>query len=127
MSKQAITSPNLPRAGGPYSIGIRAGNFVFVSGQGPFNPATGKLVGDTIESQTKQTLLNVKAIVEAAGLTMGNVVKVSVFLKNAEDFQRMNEVYKTFFADVPPTRTTVAVSLVESGMLVEIDAIAYRS
>jgi len=126
MSKQAITSPNLPRAGGPYSLGIRAGNFVFVSGQGPFNPTTGKLVGNTIESQTKQTLLNVKAIIEAGGLTMGDVVKMSVFLKNSEDFQRMNEVYKTFFTDVPPTRTTVAVSLVESGMLVEIDAIAYR-
>ena len=110
---------------GPYSQGIKAGSFLFVAGQGPTDPKTGKISSD-IESQTQQTLRNVKAIIEASGLTLGDVVKVSIFLKNGTDFKKVNEVYKTFFPDKPPTRTTVEAKFVAPEMLIEIDAIAYK-
>jgi 2-iminobutanoate/2-iminopropanoate deaminase len=125
LPKQFIQTPTAPKPVGPYSQAIKIGPFVFVSGQGPRDPTTGKITS-TIESQTRQVLLNVKALVEASGLSLNDVVRVSVFLKNASDFGKMNAVYKTFFKDNPPTRTTVGVKLVERGMLIEIDAIAYR-
>jgi 2-iminobutanoate/2-iminopropanoate deaminase len=124
MVREFIRTPNAPQPAGPYSQAIKAGSFVFVAAQGPVDPKTGKM-GEEIESQTRQTLLNVKAILEAAGSTMADVVKVSVFLKNAGDFSKMNEIYKTFFPQNPPTRTTVEAKFAGS-MLVEIDAIAFR-
>lgn len=124
MSKEFIKTQGAPKPLGPYSQGIRVGNLIFVSGQGPIDPTTGKITGADIETQTRQTLQNVKAIIEAAGLSLNNVVKVSVFLKNSSDFQKMNEIYKTFFLENPPTRTTVQAGFVAAGMLVEIDAIA---
>lgn len=126
MSKQFIKTPNWPQPLGPYSQGIRAGNFLFVSGQGPIDPRTGKMVQADIETQTRQTLQNVKGIVEASGFQMRDVVKVAVFLKNASDFQKVNEIYKTFFAENPPTRTTVEAGFVVPGMLIEVDAVAYH-
>jgi 2-iminobutanoate/2-iminopropanoate deaminase len=125
LPKQFIGTSTAPKPVGPYSQAIKVGPFVFVAGQGSREPATGKIARG-IEAQTRQAILNVKAIVEASGLSLSDVVKVSVFLKKASDFQKMNAVYKTFFKDNPPTRTTVEVKLVEPGMLVEIDAIAYR-
>jgi len=110
---------------GPYSQGIRAGQFLFVAGQGPADPKTGKMALD-IETQTRQTLHNVKAIVEASGFSLSDVVKISIFLKNGSDFQKVNDVYKTFFQNNPPARTTVEVKFVAPDMLIEIDAIAYR-
>lgn len=98
---------------------------LFVAGQGPVDPKTGKRPVD-IESQTRQALLNVKAILEAASYSLGDIVKVSVFMKNAADFQKMNRVYETFFPENPPTRTTVEVKFVNPEMLIEIEAIAYR-
>ena len=110
---------------GPYSQGIRAGPFLFVSGQVPADPVTGRMASD-IESQSKQTLQNVKSIIEASGFSMNDVVKVSIFLKNGGDFQKVNDVYKTFFKNNPPTRSTVEAKFVAPNMLIEIDAIAYR-
>lgn len=126
MTKEFIKTPNAPQPLGPYSQGIRADNFLSVAGQGPIDPKAGKITGADIESQTKRTLLNIQAILEASGFSLPDVVKVSIFLKNATDFQKMNEVYKTFFPENPPTRTTVEAGFVTPGMLIEIDAIAFH-
>ena len=107
----------------PYSPGLRVGDFVFVSGQVPRDPMTGKLVGETIEEQTKQVLENIKAILAAGGATMEDVVKVSAHLTDLSLFERYNKVYVTYFPDPKPTRTTVGSQLL--GFLVEIDFIAY--
>ena len=124
MTKEFIRTPNAPQPLGPYSQGIRTGNFLFVAGQGPIDPKTGKIIATDIETQTSRTLQNIQAILEASGFSMRDVVKVSVFLKNATDFQKMNEVYKTFFSENPPTRTTVEAGFTAPSMLIEIDAIA---
>jgi 2-iminobutanoate/2-iminopropanoate deaminase len=126
MTKEFIKTHGAPQPAGPFSQGIRVGNFVFVSGQGPKDPKTGKMPAEDIETQTLQSLQNVKSILEAAGFSLRDVVKVSVFLKNAGDFQEMNEVYGKFFPEGQPTRTTVEVKFVAAGMLIEIDAVAYR-
>lgn len=120
-----MKSPNAPQPKGPYSQGVVAGGLLFVSAQGPFDPTTGKISGNGIESQTHQTLKNVKAILEAAGLTLRDIVKVSVFLKNASDFQRMNEIYKTYFPEDPPTRTTVEAAVPIPDVLISVDAVAH--
>ena len=96
---------------------------MFVSGQGPLDPETGKIVGETIEEQTARVLENLKAVLDAAGASMSDVVKVAVHLSDLASFQRFNQVYATFFPDPKPTRTTVGSQL--PGILVEIDAIAY--
>lgn len=124
--KETVKTQNAPQPLGPYSQGVKVGNFLFVSGQGPINPGTDKIDEADIEAQTRQTLRNVKAIVEASGFSLHDVVKVSIFLKRASDFQKMNEIYKTFFQENPPTRTTVQADFVAPNMLIEIDAIACR-
>ena len=126
MGKEIVRTPNAPEPIGPYSQGTLAGGFLFVSGQGAVDPKVGQLVSGDIETQTRQVLTNVRSIVEAAGLSMRDVVKVSIFLKNMDDFKRMNEIYKTFFAEAPPARTTVEARLPLPNMLIEIDAIAHR-
>jgi len=126
MAKQFIRTPNAPQPIGPYSQGVKAGNFLFVAGQGPSDPKTGQMAAEEIETQTRQTLTNIKGIVEASGLSMRDVVKVSIFLKSVDDFKKMNEVYKTFFPENPPARTTVEAKLPAPGMLIEIDVVAYR-
>jgi len=123
MTKQQLTIPGTSSTTSPYSPGLRVGNFVFVSGQVPRNPVTGKLVGETIEEQTAQVLENIKAILEAGGATMADVVKVSAHLSDLSLFERYNKVYVTYFPNPKPTRTTVGSQLL--GFLVEIDAIAY--
>ena len=124
--KETVKTQNAPQPLGPYSQAVKVGNFLFVSGQGPINPRTGKIDETDIDAQTRQTLQNVKAIVEASGFLLQDVVKVSIFLKRASDFQKMNEIYKTFFQQNPPTRTTVQADFVTPDMLIEIDAIACR-
>jgi 2-iminobutanoate/2-iminopropanoate deaminase len=124
--KETVKTQNAPQPLGPYSQAVKVGNFLFVSGQGPINPKTGKIDETEISAQARQTLQNVKAIVEASGFLLQDVVKVSIFLKNASDFQKMNEVYKTYFQQDPPTRTTVQADFVTPNMLIEIDAIACR-
>jgi 2-iminobutanoate/2-iminopropanoate deaminase len=123
MPKTQITSKAGSPPGGPYSQGIRAGDFVFVAGQVGKDPATGQLVGDTIEAQTTQTLENLKAILEAAGASLADVVKVSAHLTDLSLFDRFNKVYVNYFPDPKPVRTTVGSQLL--GFLVEVDAIAY--
>jgi len=125
MGKQRISTTTGAQPVGAYSQGLRAGDFVFVSGQGPLDPNTGKVVGDTIEEQTARVLENIKAILEAGGAGMADVVKVSAHLSDMSLFERYNRVYASYFPDPKPTRTTVGSQL--PGILVEIDAIAYVS
>ena len=123
MPKQQITPSNGVSPGGPYSHGLRAGDFIFISGQVPRDPATGQIVGETIEEQTARVLENIKAILEAGSATLANVVKVSAHLSDLAHFDGYNKVYATYFPDPKPARTTVGSQLL--GFLVEIDAIAY--
>jgi 2-iminobutanoate/2-iminopropanoate deaminase len=121
--KQALYPPNAPKAGGAYSPGLRVGDFVFVAGQVPRDPATGQIVGSTIEEQTEQVIKNVIAILEAGGATLADVVKVSAHLSSMDLFDGYNKVYEGYFPEPRPVRTTVGSEL--KGFLVEIDAIAY--
>jgi 2-iminobutanoate/2-iminopropanoate deaminase len=123
MSKQQITTTAGVKPVGAYSQGLRVGDFIFVSGQGPLDPATGKVVGENIEEQTARTIENIKAILEAGGATLADVVKVSAHLTDLSLFDRYNKVYASYFPDPKPTRTTVGSQLL--GIMVEIDAIAY--
>ncbi|MCI0518836.1 MAG: RidA family protein [Chloroflexi bacterium] len=123
MTKFQIKTDQAPTPFGPYSQCLCVGDFIFVSGQGPMHPVTRQEVGETIEQQTVQVLENIKAILEAAGATMADVVKSTVHLSDMELFPRFNQVYAQYFPDPKPTRTTVA-SRLPAGM-VEIDVIAY--
>ncbi|HET9588786.1 MAG TPA: Rid family detoxifying hydrolase [Anaerolineales bacterium] len=125
MPKQQITTKSGASPVGAYSQGLRAGDFIFVSGQGPLDPATGQIVGDSIEEQTARVLENIKAILEAGGASMADVVKVSAHLSDLDLFDRYNKVYSAYFTDPKPARTTVGSTLPREGMLIEIDAIAY--
>jgi len=127
MSKQAIATDKAPAAIGPYSQGIRAGNLIFTSGQGGVDPLTQQLVAGGITEQTKQTFENMKAILEAGGASLANVVKASVFLKDMNDFAAMNAVYSAYFEQAGgplPARTTVEAARLPKDLLVEIDLIA---
>ena len=123
MGKQEITTAKGAAPGGAYSQGLRAGDFVFVSGQGPLDPATGTIVGVTIEEQVRGTLENVKAILEAGGATMPDVAKATVHLADIGDFPRFTAVYAEYCPDPRATRTTVQSVLHD--IKVEIDVIAY--
>src|SRR6185503_4557856 len=123
MPKQQITTNSGASPVGAYSQGLRVGDFIFVSGQGPLDPATGKVDGETIEEQTTRTIENIKAILAAGGAALADVVKVSAHLSDLSLFDRYNKVYASYFPDPKPTRTTVGSQLL--GILVEIDAIAY--
>jgi 2-iminobutanoate/2-iminopropanoate deaminase len=121
---ERIVADRAPRASGAYSQAIRAGDFVFVSGQGPLDPETGEIRGGTIEEQTERTLRNVEAIAQAAGGSLHDVVKVSAFLASVDDFPRYNATYERVFDAQPrPARTTTGAQL--QNILVEIDAVLY--
>jgi 2-iminobutanoate/2-iminopropanoate deaminase len=122
--KKVISTSKAPSAIGPYSQAIRVGNLVYTSGQIPIDPATGLFAEGGIKEQTRQSLLNVKAILEEAGLTMGNVVKTTVFMADMADFADMNAVYAEFFTEPYPARSAVAVKTLPKGALVEIEVIA---
>jgi 2-iminobutanoate/2-iminopropanoate deaminase len=124
LSKQVISTPNAPAAIGPYSQAVRAGNLVFVSGQIPLDPATGQLVGGDIGVQTEQVLENLAAILEAAGSSLAQVVKATVYLRDLGEFGRMNEVYAKFFRENPPARATVQVARLPREAALEIDVVA---
>lgn len=124
MPKDQITTSRGAAPSGPYSQGISAGGFVFVAGQGAFDPETDELVGETIEEQTERTIENVKAILEAGGASLADVVKATVHLSDLSLFPRYNEVYSRYFSDPRPARTTVGSALAH-GMMVEIEVIAY--
>ena len=121
---KVICTTKAPAAIGPYSQAVYVGNLVYTSGQIPIDPATGTIVEGGIKEQTRQSLTNVKAILESAGLTMGNVVKTTVFLADMNDFAEMNSVYSEFFAEPYPARSAVAVKALPKGALVEIEVIA---
>jgi len=125
MPKQQITTRSGASPVGPYSQGLRVGDFVFVSGQGPLDPITGQIVGENIEEQTARVLENIKAILEAGGATMADVVKANAHLSDMTLFERYNKVYVTYFPNPKPTRTTVGSQLPLKGILIEIDVIAY--
>lgn len=124
--KQAIATQHAPAAIGPYSQAIEAGGMVFVSGQLPVDPSTGAFVEGGIKELTRQSLTNIQHILAAAGLTMENVVKTSVFLADMDDFAEMNEVYATFFPGTAPARSAVAVKTLPKGARIEIECIAAR-
>jgi 2-iminobutanoate/2-iminopropanoate deaminase len=126
MTKKAIFTVKAPKPGGPYSQAIRAGSLLFIAGQLPINPATGDVEGD-IKIQTHQSLKNVEAILTAAGASMQDVVKTTVYLKNLNDFNSMNEAYKEFFPSDPPARACVEVSNLGRSSLIQIEAIASLS
>ncbi|UCG20219.1 MAG: RidA family protein [Deltaproteobacteria bacterium] len=121
--REIIATEKAPKAVGPYSQAIRFANLVFISGQIPLDPKSGEIVGGDIEVQAKQVLENLKAIVEASGMGLKNVLKCTCFLQDIEDFARFNSVYATYFADVLPARETVEVSRLPKDVLVEISAI----
>lgn len=123
MTKRVLDVPNAPKY--PFSPAIRAGDYIFVSGQGGFqDPKTGELIKG-IEAQTRQCLQNMKQVLEVAGSSPADVVKVTVFLRNAEDFAKMNEVYQSYFPQNHPARSTAVTGLVIPNMLIEMECIAY--
>jgi 2-iminobutanoate/2-iminopropanoate deaminase len=125
MKKQVIATASAPSAIGPYSQAIRAGEFLFVSGQIALDPSANKLIEDTsIRAQTHRVLLNLQAIVTAAGGSVDNIVKTTVFLKDMNDFSEMNAVYGEFFRTNPPARSTVEAARLPRDVSIEIDCIA---
>ena len=127
--KEAVRTEAAPAPfqGAPYSQAIRAGGFVFVSGQLALRPGSPDIVGEGIAEQTDQVFANLRAILEEAGSGLDRIVKTTVYLRDLDDFQGMNEVYRRHVAEVPPARATLEVSALPSGALVEIDAIALAS
>lgn len=127
VSHEPVVASGLPAPVGPYSPGMMLDRLVIVSGQGATDPATGKLAGPDVATQTEQVFKNIRAILEAAGSDVSRVLRCGVFLVDMRDFQAMNAVYARVFGDHRPARTTVQVaSLPDLGLRVEIDAIAYR-
>jgi len=124
--RDAVATSSAPRAVGPYSQAVRAGDFLFVSGQIPIDPATGALVEGEIGDQTRRVLLNLQAILAAAGASLDEVVRTTVFLANLDDFAAMNEAYGEFFALPAPARSTVEAARLPKGARLEIDVIAYQ-
>ncbi|MDO9547274.1 MAG: RidA family protein [Pelolinea sp.] len=122
--REVLTSTNAPKAVGPYSLGIRTGCFLFLSGQLGLDPKTEDFVEGGVEVQTRQALLNIKNILQDAGSGLSDVVKTSVFLSDIEDFTKMNAVYAEFFNEDPPARSTMAVGALPKLGLVEIEVIA---
>jgi 2-iminobutanoate/2-iminopropanoate deaminase len=126
MKKKVIETDKAPKAIGPYSQAIQAGNLLFLSGQIPINPKTGEMTDGEIRQQTRQALENMKGLLESQGLSMEDVVKVTIFLKDIGNFGQVNEVYATYFSSSPPARSTVEVAKLPRNAAIEIEAIAMR-
>jgi 2-iminobutanoate/2-iminopropanoate deaminase len=122
--KNRVQTENAPKAIGPYSQAIKANGFVFASGQIPLDPSTMQIVEGGVREQTERVMENLSAVLEAAGSSLESVVKTTVYLKDLTDFAEMNEVYGSFFGDVPPARSTVEVARLPKDVRVEIDVIA---
>lgn len=125
MNKTAIHTPDAPAAIGPYSQAVRAGNLLLLSGQIPLDPTTGKMIEGGIEAQTRQVMLNLQAVLQAAGVSTDAVVKTTIYLTDMGDFQVVNEIYSQYFNAPFPARATVEVADLPRGAQVEIDAIAF--
>ncbi|SRR5579884_1401486 len=126
MGIERVFPHHAPTPRGPYAPAVRAGDFIFVSGQGPIDPATDRISAGDIQHQTALTLENLRTVLASCDATLADVVKCSVFLKDAAEFHQMNEVYAKFFGDNRPARTTVEAKFHDGGMRVEIDCIAYK-
>ena len=126
MPREIITSRRAPAAVGAYSQAVRAGDFVFVSGQIPLNPETGEIVFADITEQTERILVNIRNILQEAGMGLDDIVRTTVFLELMDDLSRVNEVYGRFFGDNPPARAAVEVARLPKDVAIEIDAIAYK-
>lgn len=126
-ARRAVQTDQAPAPVGPYSQALRAGPFLFLSGQVPLDPATGKLVSSTIEEETQRVLDNLRAVLQADGLDFAHVVKTTVYLTDLSDFAMMNEVYARAFGDARPARATVQVGALPRGARVEIEAVAYAA
>ena len=124
MAKEAVSSPGAPKAIGPYSQAVRAGQLLFLSGQIPLDPATGQMIAGDIAAQTRRVMDNLGAVLAAAGLSFSNVVRTTIFLADINDFAAVNEVYGTYVTPPAPARATVHVAQLPRGARVEIDAIA---
>jgi len=124
MKKKVIQTDKAPKAIGPYSQAIRAGNLLFLSGQIPIDPKTGELIGEDIRQQTQRALENIKGLLESQGLGMGDVIKVTIFLKDMGNFNQVNEAYATYFSSSPPARSMVEVARLPRNAEIEIEAIA---
>lgn len=127
MRKEIINTDKAPKAIGPYSQAVRVGDLIFVSGQIPLDPETGSVVAGDIDIQTERVLNNISGVLEAAGSSMEEIVKTTVYLKDMADFPKFNESYARFFAENPPARATVEVSRLPKDVRIEIDAIAVAS
>lgn len=126
--RQTISTNNAPKAIGPYSQGIRfSGEIVWVSGQIPLDPETGQMVEGGIQAQASRVMKNLKGVIEAAGYTMGDVVKTTIYLTTMDHFKAVNEVYGEYFPEDPPARATIAVAGLPLNALVEIEAVAVRA
>jgi 2-iminobutanoate/2-iminopropanoate deaminase len=123
MSKEIISTKNAPQAIGPYSQAVKTGNLMFISGQIPLNPETGDLVSGSIEDEANQVLKNIKSICEAAGNSLEDIVKITIFLTDLDNFATVNEVMKEHFSEPYPARATIEVSGLPLGVNVEIEAI----
>jgi len=126
MGKEVVATKNAPEAIGPYSQAIKVGHLLFLAGQIPITPQTNAVASGTIEEETTLVLNNLKAVLEANGMTMANVVSTTVYMKDLNDFPKMNAVYATFFKEAPPARATVQVARLPRDVKVEISAIATR-
>ena len=124
VGKTAVVAPNAPKAIGPYSAALRAGQLLFVSGQVPIDPGTGLMVDGDIGAQTRQVLRNITALLEAGGCSIDSVVRTTVFLADMNDFGAMNEVYRTFFSEPYPARSTIQAARLPRDARIEIDVIA---
>ena len=125
MTRKIIHTDQAPAAIGPYSQANSAGGFLFTAGQIPLDPVTMEIVGATAAEQTRQALENAKAVVEAGGLTLSNVIKATIFIRDMGEFAKINEVYQTYFPENPPARSVVEVSRLPKDVLVEIELVAY--
>lgn len=123
MSMIAISTSNAPKAIGPYSQAVRGGSLLFASGQLPIDPATGKMVGGSVQDKTRQCLANLAAIAEAGGATLGDALKVTVFLTDMADFASVNEAYKEYFTEPFPARSAIQVAALPLGGQIEIEAV----
>ena len=127
MTRTRVSTESAPAALGPYSQAIILDGMVYASGQIALDPATGQLVEGDVQAQTHQVLRNLTAVLEAAGSSLANIVKTTVFLTDMGNFTAMNEIYATYFGDTPPARSTIAVAELPKGAQVEIEAIAERN
>ena len=122
--KKIISTSDAPAAIGPYSQAIRSGNFIFCSGQIPLDPKSGEMVSDDIRAQTRRVLDNISGLLKSQGLSLGDVLKTTIFLTDLGNFQMVNEIYGSYFNNQPPARSTVQVSALPKGAKVEIEVIA---